>query len=188
MESINFQVKTKRLILKDHSLENAVIYNQWWNDQELMDLDGDDPPPEKPETLEESSQFLQKWIKQNSDNNQINYAVHMCGNDELIGYGQISRIDTFNRHCTLGIMIGRKDLWGQGYGYEILEAVINYCFIDLNLNRIATKIFSFNQRSINLFKKLDFTHEGTERKKILKYNQYFDDLDFGLLRSEWAKL
>ncbi|MFH1853237.1 MAG: GNAT family protein [Candidatus Neomarinimicrobiota bacterium] len=186
MNKTIFWIDTDRLVLKSHAIENAAICNIWWNDQELLDLDSDDPPTEKAESLAESRRKIQHWIDQSPAANRINYAIHLRENGELIGYGKIARIDTYNHHCSLGIMLGRKDLWRLGYGREVLTAVINYCFDELQLNRIATKIFSFNRRSVDLFEKLGFVHEGTERNKIRKDDRYFDDLNFGLLKSEWA--
>lgn len=186
MNKTIFRIVSNRLVLKSHTIENAAICNIWWNDQELLDLYSDDPPTEKTESLAESRRKIQIWIDQSSTANRINYAIHLREIGEFIGYGKIARIDTYNRHCSLGIMLGRKDLWGLGYGGEVLTAVINYCFDELQLNRIATKIFSFNQHSINLFERLGFVHEGTERNKIRKNDCYFDDLNYGLLKSEWA--
>jgi flavin reductase (DIM6/NTAB) family NADH-FMN oxidoreductase RutF len=106
----------------------------------------------------------------------------------MIGYGQIAAIDRHNRRCQLGITIGDKSRWGQGYAREALVTVITYAFEELQLHRIAADAYDFNLRSIRLFEGLGFRREGALRQHVRKREHFADELQYSLLRDEWDAL
>jgi RimJ/RimL family protein N-acetyltransferase len=181
-----FSLQTARLHLKPHTLDHLEQFHAWENDPELLyyDFDGLDEP--QPEPIEETKSYLERISKQaNPDGKIIYYAVHTLADDRFIGYGMIAFINRYHRHCRLGITIGDRSYWGQGYARETLQAVIAYCFQELNMHRIGAEIYSHNERSIRLFEGLGFQQEGAIRENVLKRGQYVDELLYGLLESEW---
>lgn len=98
----------------------------------------------------------------------------------------IAYIDKFNKKCKLGLTIGDKNEWGKGYGKEVVESLVNYCFTDLGLNRIVAEIFSINERSIKIFEDLGFKREGTLRNSVLKNGQYVDEYIYARLNSDYC--
>lgn len=65
----------------------------------------------------------------------------------------------------------------------MVEALVNYCFTVLGLNRVAAEIFSINERSIKIFENLGFNREGTLRNSVLKNGQYVDEYIYARLNS-----
>ena len=65
--------------------------------------------------------------------------------------------------------------------------IIKYGFEQLNLHRISSGAFSFNERSIKMHLKLGFKEEGRHREVVFKNGAYHDEVMFGLLRDEWQK-
>lgn len=55
------------------------------------------------------------------------------------------------------------------------------------MNRIGVKIFSFNERSINLFENVGFIREGVVRELVYKKGKFEDEYIYGLLKCEWKK-
>jgi len=53
--------------------------------------------------------------------------------------------------ATLGIMIGEKGYWGQGYGSDALKALLRFAFEELNLHRLYLSVFDFNKRAIRCY-------------------------------------
>ncbi|ALJ90278.1 GNAT family N-acetyltransferase [Thermus aquaticus] len=62
--------------------------------------------------------------------------------------------------ATLGILIGRKDRWGQGYGTEAVRAALAYAFGPLGLKRVRLRTFAHNLRARRAFLKAGFREVG----------------------------
>ncbi len=140
---IRLHITTERLVLKPHTQNILVWLNTTFNNPEEDYFNGDDPPRESPEPLEVTQKLLDRILNRPPDADIIDYAIHKRDTDELIGCGMIAHINHYNRRCDLGIGLGwNRDNWGKGYPSETLQAIIAYCFNELNLNRIAQKSMS----------------------------------------------
>lgn len=101
-----------------------------------------------------------------------------------IGNCGLHEINPKDRKATFGIVIGEKDYWSKTYGTEAARLMINYGFQQLNLHRISSSAFGFNERSIKFHKKVGFREEGRLLQAIFKNGQYHDLVLFGILREE----
>ncbi len=108
-------------------------------------------------------------------------ALNKQGNKPIgtIGLHQINNKD---QNAEFGIAIGEKECWEKGYGTEATRLIIEYGFKQLNLHRISSTAFEYNERSINLHKKIGFQEEGRRRKARFKDGQFWDEVMFGILR------
>jgi ribosomal-protein-alanine N-acetyltransferase len=181
-------ITTERLVLKPHTQNSLAWLNATFNDPGEDYFNGDTPPKEHPETLEETQKILDRILHRPPDADIIDYAIHKKDNDELIGYGMIALINSYNRRCELGISLGwDKSNWGKGYASETLQAIIAYCFRELKMNRIGAEIYEFNIQSIRLFERNGFHRDGTRRQYIFKDGVFKDEHLYSLLRDEWEK-
>lgn len=181
------RIESARLVLKQHTLENAVRLNEWENDPQLIYYNDDQPIPFPSQPLEETYKYLRRHLEFSPNSQAIHYAIHRKEDGVFIGYGMIAYIDRYNRRCRLGITIGDKSQWGLGYAKEALTAIIDYCFTDLDLNRIGAEIYAYNTRSLALFEKLGFKCEGVIRQCVYKRGRFEDERLYGLLREEWER-
>jgi [ribosomal protein S5]-alanine N-acetyltransferase len=182
------RITTERLVLKPHTPDNLVWLNTTFNDPDEIYFNGDEPPKEHPETLEETGKLLDRILNRPPDADISDYAIHKKDTDELIGCGMIALINRYNRRCELGIGLGwNKDNWGKGYASETLRAIIAYCFNELGMNRIGAEIYEFNARSIRLFEKQGFRREGVKRQYIFKDGVFKDEYIYSLLREDWER-
>nr|WJK64030.1 GNAT family protein [Halobacterium salinarum] len=78
------------------------------------------------------------------------------------------------------------DFHSEGYGSEAAELVVDYGFMDLNLNRIEAEAGAFNDASMGLLESLGFSREGVRRDAAHYRGDYYDIVTFGVLREEWA--
>jgi len=176
---------TERLLLKPHTLANLPRLNAWFNDPELSYYDGDDPPRDQPETLEETRLTLDRILNPPDPPGTLHYAIHKKSDDDLVGYGMVAHIDRYNRRCDLGLTLGEKSEWGQGYAREALQAVIAFCFEQLNMNRLGASMYDFNWRSIRLFESLGFQREGVLHQYVFKDGIFKDELQYRLIKEEF---
>jgi RimJ/RimL family protein N-acetyltransferase len=135
-----FSLHTERLHLTPHTIDNLERFHAWQNDPELLFYDDDRPEDAEPESIEETQSYLERVSKQTGpDGTIIHYAIHTLTEDAFIGYGMIALINRYHRNCKLGIVIGDRSRWGQGYAREALEAVIQYCFDTLHMHASALR-------------------------------------------------
>jgi RimJ/RimL family protein N-acetyltransferase len=93
-----------------------------------------------------------------------------------------------NRKSSLGIMIGNKDYWSNGYGSDAIITLLRFGFHEMNLNRVWLHVFAFNERAIACYKKCGFLVEGTLRENAYQEGRYIDTITMGILRSEFDVL
>lgn len=173
---------TPRLRLTPHELTDAEAMNRWAGDYDLCHYSDDAPAGS--ESFAETRQYLERIIDQNDDSIR-RWAVRRIDDGQLIGYCMAAFIDLHNRRCKIGLAIGEKAVWGQGYGREVLDALVRHCFEDLCMNRIGAEIYGFNERSIRLFEHAGFKREGIIRQNVMKNGHFEDEHIYGLLREEW---
>lgn len=89
------------------------------------------------------------------------------------------------RSAEVGIFIGEKSLWNQGYGTEALRLLLRHGFESLNLNRIFLRVYETNLRAVRSYEKAGFILEGRQRQGMYKDGRYIDVLMMSILHSEW---
>lgn len=91
-------------------------------------------------------------------------------------------VDKTKSQAEIGIMIGNRDYWGQGYGEEIINLLIDYVFTKHDLNKIYLNTLTWNDRAQNCFRKCGF-----EEKDLLQHDGY-QFFTMTLTREIWQKL
>ncbi len=104
---------------------------------------------------------------------------------KLIGNCSFFNIEWTHRAGELGIMIGDKSVWNQGYGTETMQLLLQHGFETLNLNRIYLRVYSTNPRALRAYEKAGFILEGTLREAVYRHGKYANDYVMSVLRSEW---
>jgi diamine N-acetyltransferase len=102
----------------------------------------------------------------------------------MIGSLAFDDIDWRNRAAELGIMIGDKSFWNQGYGTEAVRLLVDHGFNTLKLHRIFLHVFETNPRAIRAYKKAGFIEEGRERQAEFRGGRYIDVLRMSILRED----
>lgn len=66
------------------------------------------------------------------------------------------------KSATIGILIGDEDWRGRGVGFEIMSRVLEFCFMDLELEYIDLGMNKKNSRAINLYTRLGLIESNQE--------------------------
>lgn len=103
----------------------------------------------------------------------------------MIGNTSFFSIDPVARSAEVGIMLGDKSIWNQGFGTETMLLLIKHGFETLNLNRIQLHVYEDNIWAVRTYEKVGFIHEGRKRQALYKYGKYEDVLIMSILRDEW---
>ncbi|MBM3145470.1 MAG: GNAT family N-acetyltransferase [Chloroflexi bacterium] len=91
------------------------------------------------------------------------------------------------RSAEVGIVIGDKSRWNQGYGVKAVRLLLQHGFGTLNLNRIFLRVYENNPRAVRSYEKAGFVQEGCMRQAHYQDGQYFDVILMSVLRQEWKK-
>lgn len=108
--------------------------------------------------------------------------------NEAIGRCMFFNLDRINRCAMLGIVIGEKSYWGQGYGQDAMKLLLDYGFNLLNLHSIMLGTYSFNQRAINCYKKVGFKEIGRRRQARIIAGKQYDVLFMDILATEFESV
>ena len=108
----------------------------------------------------------------------------MKGHEGLIGSCGLFSWNRQWRKCTVGYELSPEAI-GQGLMTEALHAILDWGFMQMQVNRIDAQIHPDNDRSIKLARKLGFVEEGRLREIAWWGSRHHDMLQFSLLRREW---
>ena len=136
-----------------------------------------------------SSEEQNKWYDRLSyDDRNLRFAIE-TEEDGFIGVSDISCIDYKYRSASHGILIGKKNMHGHGYGRDAVMATMKYAFEELQLNRLEGDIIEHNIPSYNLYiKKCNWKEEGRRREYAFRNNRYYDNILVGILKTEYEEL
>lgn len=104
---------------------------------------------------------------------------------QMIGNCSYFNLDWRSRSAELGIFIGEKSLWNQGYGADVMRLLLQFGFETMNLHRIWLRVFQSNHRAIRCYEKAGFIHEGRYRQARFINGGYEDVLIMSVLKPEY---
>ena len=93
-------------------------------------------------------------------------------------------IDMRSGVAEVGIVIGRKDYWGKGYGTDALRTILQAAFANLRLRKVFLKVFGSNIRAQKSYAKLGFRVAGRLTAQELREGEYEDVIYMELFRDE----
>jgi RimJ/RimL family protein N-acetyltransferase len=77
--------------------------------------------------------------------------------------------------------------WGNGYATEAVNIVMNFGFVDLNLQRITAGVATENQPSINLLERIGMMREGKFRKILPIRGECWDNYYYSIIEDDFFK-
>ena len=115
------------------------------------------------------------------------FSIRTLAEDKLIGDLALDVVDWSGRDAFVGLGIGETEYWGKGYGTDVMNILLCFAFMEINLRRVTLTVFEYNLRAIHSYEKAGFQHEGRERKVLNKEGRRWDMLFMGILREEWME-
>ena len=90
-------------------------------------------------------------------------------NGHHIGNCMYYDINIINEEAEVGIMIGDKNYWDNGYGTDALKTLVDYIFGYTSLKRLYLHTLATNKRAQNSFKKVGFSKVKKLRKDGMNF-------------------
>ncbi len=131
----------------------------------------------------------EKWFEAHAqlDPNEHLFAIETADGVHIGNIG-LHRVNWKDRNAELGIVIGEREYWGQGYGTDAILTMLNYAFDTLNLHRVFLRVNADNPRAIRCYEKCGFEHEGTLRQAVFAQGHYKDQYLMSILQPEFKSV
>ena len=168
------ELKGGRVVLRDKRPEDAENDYRWRSDPELARLDAAIP----------LTMSFDRYLKLFED--QMKYPTpgsHHYSIETLdglfIGNCMYYDLDTVNREAELGIVIGDRDYWSDGYGYDAVTTLLDHMFNARDLKRVYLHTLEWNTRAQKSFSKSGFNPVKPVRRMA------HDFILMDVLRDDW---
>jgi RimJ/RimL family protein N-acetyltransferase len=150
---------------KARHLDNALA---WINDTEITawTLIGDWPMTRLAE-----EEFFDHAMRETES--ELTFALETLAG-EHIGFTGFHKIDWKNGVATSGTLIGRRDLWGQGYGADSARVRARYAFEVLGLRMLLSDVMADNTGSLRMLQKAGYREVGRLPRRLWKRGAYRD--------------
>lgn len=176
LESTTEAIKTKRIIIRDKRIEDAAADYAWRTDEELARLDATKPLKM---TLRDFKSFSKDELRYTNPSSR-RFALD-TREGRHIGNCMYYDIDERRGQTELGIMIGDRDYWDNGYGTEAVDAMLTHIFTYTSMDRVYLHTLEWNIRARRSFAKSGFK----ELKEVSRSGKNFVLME--VMRFEWEE-
>ena len=167
----------QKIRLRRVEREDIPTFVRWFNDPEVREF----LTLYRPFSTAEE----EKWFEgQLEVENQELFAIETTDGVHIGNIG-LHKINWQYRQVELGIVIGEKEYWSQGYGSDAICTLLRFAFEEMNLHRVFLRVREDNVRGIRAYEKCGFQHEGRLRETIYSHGKYYDEIRMGILRREF---
>ena len=163
-------IETEHLLLRKLELGDVYeYYERLMGDADVSRYMLFDPH----QTIMESLEDMQQKLRRYEEEPFYCWGVEQKEEAGLMGMVQLLRFDEQADSCSFVYMLG-CNYWNQGYGTEILKAVIRFAFEELEVQRILADHMTKNIASGKVMEKAGMKHIGTETGKYEKMGILYD--------------
>lgn len=132
-------------------------YTRWVNDLQVTRTLA---LPCLPHTVEMQEKWIQGALVSDED---VLFTIYILENMRPIGNIGLHDIDHDSGSADFGMLIGEKDVWGQGYGTEATRLAVSYGFDVLGLHNIQLETYGNNPGAIRAYERAGFKYIGVRR-------------------------
>jgi RimJ/RimL family protein N-acetyltransferase len=179
----NSELAGPRIRFDQLRVENIYTHFKWNNDPELNRLDS-----EVPYSKESFGVFKKRFDRMiaHPQPDCEDFEIH-AEDGTLIGVAFLAGISGHHLHCSIGLTIGEKQYWGQGYGREAMDVLLRYSFDSLGMHRVTADGFEYNKAWCHLVEGMGFRAEGVDREYLFRDGRFYDRVRYAMLAHEYAE-
>ena len=175
-------LRGERVYLRPLEPDDAELVHRWYEDTRVQTLMGDPPL-----SLAARRRRYEDAVTGDGPN-VFRFVICRLDDDAPIGRTDLFDIDRDNGSLAFGITIGDPSLWGQGFGTDAVNALVDFAFGQLRMERVWLDTDHVNTRAQGAYKKAGFSVEGRLRHAWFQDGRWSDDIRMSLLRDEWVAL
>lgn len=150
--------------IRDIIEEDIINLFSWHIDKEINMHDPRPIPCNSKDLIKECkiycNIFESEIINKNVEERKYSYFIIENSENEPIGFINFFSIDKIKKQGEMGVTIGDKRYWKKGIAFRSVNAIINYIFNKMDIERIYIETDESNTASLKLFTKLNFNRCG----------------------------
>jgi RimJ/RimL family protein N-acetyltransferase len=178
----SFPVTTDRLLLRPIGAADTEALLSYRSDPEVCRY----VPFEPMTAADVAARLVSQWSRRTIDDEgqSLNLGVELRDGGELVGDVMLVWHSREHSGGEIGYMFHPR-VAGHGYATEAAHAVLHLGFDDLGLHRMIARTDARNTASGNVATRLGMRPESLLLENEWIKGEWTDEVDFGLLRSEW---
>ena len=131
-------------------------------------------------------QWIKTAIKSNENEERLAFTIIDRKTDKIIGSTSLGNFSGRDKRIEIGWTWISESLQGTGLNQIVKRILLEYCFEELELERVESKTDVLNIAARKGLKKCGFTEEGILRSHTLLANgRRRDSIYYGILKNEW---
>ena len=174
-------LQTRRLRLRPLERSDTAAIQQAASAREIADTMISLPHPYPPG---EAERYLARQQSEREAGHSLTFAVEPKEERGFCGLIEVREIDHEHSQAELSFWLA-VEAWGRGYMSEVINAVLRYGFVALDLNRLYAYHMLRNPASGRILEKNGFKQEGLLRQRVRKWGQFEDVALWAILRQDW---
>lgn len=175
-------LESERLMLVEIKEEHSDDIFRIFSNNEVLKYYGMSPFTQ----VDQAQNIIKSFSKNFMEKRSVRWGIVLKDTSEFVGTVGLNNLLLSSKRTEIGYDL-IPAYWRKGIITEAVEAVIQYCFKELNLYRIGAVTFPENEPSYKLLLKLGFKNEGLLRGYIYQNNISNDAFVFSLIQSDWKK-
>lgn len=177
------RIETERLVLRRFTIEDAGdMYENWASDEEvtkylLWSVHS---------SVEATRTLLADWVEGYQEDSKYEWCIQYKETGKAIGSIGVAKLVEKAELAEIGYCISQS-CWHQGITSEALQAVMDYLFDEVGVNRVEARHDPRNCHSGNVLKKCGLKYEGTRIQADWNNSGICDMALYGLTKSQREK-
>jgi len=172
-------IETNRLLLKGLTPEDMTVIFTTLPKMEIMEILG-----HRSEDEYQKEEFKQINGYSTYNKRFLLFLLTDKASGQIIGRCGLHNWNMDHRRAEIGYHMSDENFKRKGLMSEAVEAIVNYGFDELNLNRIEALVGVGNVPSLRLMEKNKFIKEGQLRQHYPNADGFEDSVQFSKLRGE----
>lgn len=174
-------IRTRRLTLRAARMSDAEDMYEYSRDPEVARHVLWDAHT----SIHQTRAYIRYLIRQYRNGDPASFVIVISDTGKVVGTIGFMWIQRENRSAEVGYSLSRA-YWNQGIMTEALQALLEFGFTKLNLNRIEAQHESDNPASGKVMLKAGMKMEGRLRQRIYNKGRFTDVDLYSILRQEFA--
>lgn len=173
------RIETNRLMLKGLFPQDMTILFEKYPKEEIKSILG-----HQSEEAYQKEAFKYQNGYSSYNRSFLLFLMEDKASGKIIGRCGLHNWNTDHARAEIGYFMEDESFKQKGLMSEAVEAIVDYGFKILNLNRIEALVADYNTASLRLLEKNGFVQEGVLRNHYLVNEVFEDSLMFAKLREE----
>jgi len=126
---------------------------------------------------------VEEYILSHNNYSDFLFGVFTSGGEHIGNFSL--RTDSNHKNGVLGVIIGRKEYWGEGVVLETRSRILEFAFTELSLHKVSGACYSNNLPAIYNYRRQGWTFVGVQKEQFQSNEARVDNVMFTYFQKDW---